>query len=109
MSKIYNEPSIQEIVNVKYKDELKAIFNFGKEFNEFKLDKANTNVIEQKGWLNLCQQLNFCDTNTANKIIKMHLKEKNTQGLTQEDLQEILFELSCKKEIEADLEDYDKA
>lgn len=33
MNKIYNEPEIQDIVNNKYKDELKAIFNFGKEYN----------------------------------------------------------------------------
>ncbi len=61
-------------MNNKFKDELKAIFNFGKEYNEFKLDKGNTNVIEQKGWLTLCQQLNFCDPNTATKIIKTHIK-----------------------------------
>ena len=81
--KIYREPQIAELVNNKYKEELKAIFNYGKEFNEFKLDKGNTNVIEQKGWINLCQQLGFCDVTTANKIIKMHVKEKNTSGISQ--------------------------
>lgn len=107
--RIFREPGVADLVNNKYKEELKAIFNYGKEFNEFKLDKGNTNVIEQKGWISLCQQLSFCDVATANKIIKLHAKEKDTQGITQEDMQEILFELATKKAVEAELEDYEKA
>lgn len=97
MHKIYNEPEIVDIRNNKYKDELKAIFNYGKEYNEFKLDKQNTNTIEQKGWLNLCHQLGFCDVNMANKILKTHTKEKNNNGISQDELPEIIFELAVKK------------
>jgi hypothetical protein len=108
MERIYYEPEIQELINSTFREELRAIFSYGKEYNEFRIDKTAINAIEQRGWVILCQQLNLCDSSTAAKIIKMHLKEKDTLGLTQEDLQKVLFELATKKEIDIESGDYEK-
>lgn len=99
MQKIYKESEVTQLTNNKYKDQLKAIFNYGKQHNQFTLDKANNNVIGAKGWLHLCQQLGFCDVATANKILKVHLKEKNINDFSQDDMQYALFEIAAKKEV----------
>jgi len=56
------------------------MYNYGKEFNEYKLGSEKQNLLEQKGWMTLCQQFNFCDAGSANAILKQNQKEKGRAG-----------------------------
>jgi hypothetical protein len=64
--------------------------------------------MEQKGWILICQQLNLCDPNTAAKILKLHIKEKTTQGFTLDEFKKNLFEFAVKNYINSDSSDYDQ-
>lgn len=72
MKKIFQESDIQSIFN-DYKEELKSLYNYGKEFNEFKLGETQTSL-EQRGWITICQQFNLCDVATANALLKQNQK-----------------------------------
>ena len=72
MKKIYQQSDIQTIFD-NFKDELKSLYNYGKQYNEYKLgDKQN--ALEQKGWLTLTQQFSLCDASTANTLLKLNQK-----------------------------------
>jgi hypothetical protein len=72
MKKIFQENDIQSIFN-DYKEELKSLYNYGKEFNEFKLGETQTSL-EQRGWITICQQFNLCDVAAANTLLKQNQK-----------------------------------
>ena len=108
MKSIYQENTVQAIFS-NYKDELKAMYNYGKEYNEYKLGEKETGL-EQKGWNTLCQHFDFADPVAANALLKQNQKEKGRQGFLFEDFQETLLGLAVKqREIEGDLEDYERA
>ena len=97
MKKIFQEGDIQKIFS-DYKEELKSLYSYGKEFNEYKLGETQT-ALEQKGWMNICQQLNLCDNTTANNLLKQNQKEKGRAGFTYDEFLENLLSLAVKRDI----------
>jgi hypothetical protein len=97
MKKIFQESDVQGIFN-DYKEELKSLYNYGKEFNEYKLGE-DQNALEQRGWMNICQQFNLCDNTNANNLLKQNQKEKGRAGFIYEEFLENLMSLAVKREI----------
>lgn len=60
----------------EYRDQLKALYAFGMEFNDFRIDQAKSDIIEQKGWLYIAQALELCDVGTAQTVLKAALRDK---------------------------------
>jgi hypothetical protein len=59
--------------------------------------------------MNVCQQFNLCDVTTANALLKQNQKENGRAGFLYEEFIECLMGLGVRKDIENDLDDYDKA
>jgi hypothetical protein len=59
--------------------------------------------------MTICQQFNLCDVTTANGLLKQNQKENGRSGFLYEDFLEYLMSLGVRKDIESDLENYDKA
>lgn len=101
MRRIFQQPDIQATLG-QYKEELKSMYNYAKEYNQYKLGETTTSL-EQKGWIILCQQFSLCDVPTANNILKQNQKERGRSGLTYEDFLKVLFGLAARKDIEQEL------
>jgi hypothetical protein len=56
------------------------------EFNDYKLDQAKSEQIEQKGWLFIAQSFDICDVATAQSTLKTVLRDKQEKGLSMESL-----------------------
>ena len=85
------------------------MFSYGKEYNDYKLGVNTQEVLEQKGWITICQQFSLCDGNIANALLKQNQKERGRSGFTYDDFLEALMGLGVRKDIEDEMEDYDKA
>ena len=95
MKNIYQESNVQNIFS-NYKQQLKGLYAYGREYNEYKLGGKDEGI-EQKGWNTICQQLNLADPSTANALLKQNQKEKGRQGLLFEDFQETFLGLAVKQ------------
>ena len=82
LRKLYEEKSIQDILLNQYKEQLKALYNFGLEYNDVKVGHINEGI-EYKGWLAMTQGFQMCDLNTAILIWKNLMKSHNSKTVTQ--------------------------
>ena len=85
MKKIFREYEINEVF-ARYREEIKGVFAYGTEYNDFKIDSADKNQLGQKGWITICQQLSICDAASANRLLKQQLRDKGNT-FTQDEFQ----------------------
>lgn len=72
---MYKDAAVNKIFG-DYRDQLKALHAFGMEFNDFKIDQAKSEFVEQKGWLFIAQSFDLCDIAAAQAILKSVLRDK---------------------------------
>ena len=91
----------------QFKEQLKALYNFGSEHNDVKVG-AVSEGLEYKGWLAVTQGFQMCDLNTATLSFKNLAKNHGAKSVTQAILQDSMVEFACRDPIAQWQGDYEQ-